>query len=197
MKTAMIIIPQACKTVNIGMYLSSCADKVKKDGYTVLHSTFWNEYRDIDFNELIKKSVRSIDTFYFFVDYGITDIMIKLLKRIKKTRNYKRIKDRFKKEVKIELLPMENGFSLEFILEDISNKTNIPVELMKLKTRGRPIVESRQIYFKRAREVTKFSLYTIGLLVNRDHSTVMYGIRTVNNVRELTRKYNELFNGNN
>jgi chromosomal replication initiator protein len=86
------------------------------------------------------------------------------------------------------------GLSLNVILNDVSHKTNIPVELMKLKSRGRPIVEARQIYFKRAKEITKCSLAAIGLLVNRDHSTVIHGICTVNNVRELSKRYDEYFN---
>ncbi len=186
MKTAIIILPKICQPINEGMYLSVCVDKVKKDGYTILHSTYWNEYKDIDFKKLISKCSSGIDAFYFFVDYGICDLMIELIKKVKSKRIIK--------DIRIEVNMSAKSFvPLEFILEDVAVRAKIPVETLKMKTRKREIVEARQIYFKRSKEVTKSSLASIGALVNLDHATVLHGITTVNDVRELTKRYDEYY----
>jgi len=67
------------------------------------------------------------------------------------------------------------------ILKEVSMKSRISIELLKGKARDREIVEARQFYFARCRDKTKSSLTRIGSLVNRDHATVLYGIRVVNN----------------
>jgi chromosomal replication initiator protein len=82
---------------------------------------------------------------------------------------------------------------LEKILSDVSNKSGIPEELMKSKTRDREVTEARQIYFKRARDITKLSSTAIGRLVGRDHSTVLYGIKLVNDVKGIRERYYEYF----
>lgn len=84
--------------------------------------------------------------------------------------------------------------SLERILYEVSKLTGIPVEYFRSKTRQRNICEARQIYFKRAREMTCKTLYEIGALVNRDHATVMNGIKIVNDVKELRERYELYFN---
>lgn len=48
-------------------------------------------------------------------------------------------------------------------------------------TRKRNYVEARAIYFKLCREFTKMSLEEIGKQVNRDHASVLHGIRAFNN----------------
>ena len=82
---------------------------------------------------------------------------------------------------------------LTFIFEDVCRRAKMSTEEVKKKTRDRNIVEIRQIYFKCARELTSKSFEKIGMIVNKDHATVMYGIKTVNNVKELRDRYNSLF----
>ena len=43
-------------------------------------------------------------------------------------------------------------------------------------TRKRNVVYARAIYFKLLKEFTKMTLESIGETVNRDHSSVLYGI---------------------
>lgn len=84
------------------------------------------------------------------------------------------------------------------ILKDVSSKSGIPIAVLKGemlwegKKRKREVVEARQFYFTRARDKTKCSLERIGLLVGKDHATVLHGIKTVNNA--LLREY-EIFFG--
>jgi chromosomal replication initiator protein len=83
--------------------------------------------------------------------------------------------------------------SLERILFEVSKLTWVPIEYLRSKTRQRNVCEARQIYFRRAREMTTNTLYEIGALVNRDHATVMNGIKIVNDVKELRERYKLYF----
>jgi len=47
-------------------------------------------------------------------------------------------------------------------------------------TRKRQYVEARAIYFKLCREFTQLSLEQIGKSVNRDHASVLHGVRSIN-----------------
>jgi len=52
---------------------------------------------------------------------------------------------------------------------------------LKRNTRKRNYVEARAIFYKLCREFTKLSLEQIGQQVNRDHASVLHGIRSLNN----------------
>ena len=47
-------------------------------------------------------------------------------------------------------------------------------------TRKRQYVEARAIYFKLCREFTQLSLEQIGESVNRDHASVLHGVKSIN-----------------
>lgn len=83
---------------------------------------------------------------------------------------------------------------LDIILKQIADKMVITIDQLKSKTRKREVVQCRQMYFKRAKETTNASLAKIGLLVNRDHATVLHGIKTVDNDYELSCLYAKMFN---
>lgn len=85
---------------------------------------------------------------------------------------------------------------IESILADVSNLTGIHFDALKSKDRNREIVEARFFYFYRARNLTKIPLRIIGDLVNRNHASVIHGVRMVDECREIKERYNELFNVN-
>ena len=83
--------------------------------------------------------------------------------------------------------------SLTDILYDVCKKVRISHNTLCNTTKTRDIVEARYIYFYRARKLTNASYERIGRLVNRDHSTVIYGIKQVDDVREIREKYDSLY----
>lgn len=97
-------------------------------------------------------------------------------------------------------LPVKD-IDLSYALNCVSNKTKIPINRILSRTRKREVCEARQFYFKWAREHVKdefgfiMSFDMIGKFICRDHATVMHGIKTVNDVKELREKYEELFEG--
>jgi len=81
------------------------------------------------------------------------------------------------------------------ILARVSELSGIPVEVLKLNTRKRDVVEARHIFFKRACEGTRETLETIGKYVGRDHASVLHGVSQVNNIKYLSDRYDVYFNG--
>lgn len=57
-------------------------------------------------------------------------------------------------------------------------------------TRKRQYVEARAIYFKLCREFTQLSLEQIGESVNRDHASVLHGVRSINTWVEVDKRMN-------
>lgn len=97
-------------------------------------------------------------------------------------------------------LPVKE-IDLSYALNLISSKTKISIDQIISRTRKREVCEARQFYFRWGREHVKnengkeVSYDLIGSFICRDHATVLHGIRTVNEVKELREKYEELFEG--
>jgi len=187
MKTAVIILPSLGKDIAPEGYLSICAGKVQSKGYTLLHSANWESYKQINFHEFINRMNPCIDSFFLFVDYGVSALIINIVEQYYRS-------GLFSKEINIEI-NTDHPLSLYGILVQISELSKIPLELLKAKTRKCEIVEPRQLYFKRAKEVTNYSLTAIGSLVGKDHATVIHGVRKVNNDDYLSKLYDAYFNG--
>lgn len=75
----------------------------------------------------------------------------------------------------------------ETIKEIVENYFDISISRT---TRKRQYVEARSIYFKLCRDFTQLSLEQIGKTVNRDHSSVLHGIRSINTWVEVDKRMN-------
>ena len=73
----------------------------------------------------------------------------------------------------------------ENLIRLVFNHFNIPFELSKTKSRKREIIIARQfaMYFLR-QEFHKLSLQKIGDYFEKDHSTVVYSIKQINDLVE-------------
>lgn len=186
MKTAIIILPSLGLNTAPEGYLSVCAGKVQSKGYTLIHSQRWENYKQIDLVEFVQRMNPCTDALFMFVDYGVSAFMAELI-----TRYYK--SGIFSKTIEIETCG-GNNLSLTGILKIVSDQTKVPIEAMQGRCRLREIVKARQFYCKYAKDHTSNSLDRIGKLINRDHATTIYSIKSVNEVRELTIEYCALFN---
>lgn len=80
--------------------------------------------------------------------------------------------------------------SIEFIQKLVCDYFEVPVEMVKSKTRKREIVQARQISMYLAKSYTKTSLKSIGAFFGgRDHSTVIYACQTVVDLIETDKKF--------
>ena len=87
-----------------------------------------------------------------------------------------------------------DSLTLKDILSEVSYKTGVSEELIKSRIKKRKVVEARMFYFVRAKEVLpQISKRAIGKSINRKHSTVIWGMKQVNDIIELRKRYKELF----
>jgi len=80
--------------------------------------------------------------------------------------------------------------SIDYIQKLVCDYFEVPVEMVKSKTRKREIVQARQISMYLAKNHTKTSLKSIGSFFGgRDHSTVIYACQTVVDLIETDKKF--------
>jgi chromosomal replication initiator protein len=80
--------------------------------------------------------------------------------------------------------------SIDFIQKVVSDYFDLPIELMKSKTRKREVVQARQIAMYFSKSLTKSSLANIGMHCGgKDHATVLHACRTVNNLMDTDKKF--------
>ncbi len=76
------------------------------------------------------------------------------------------------------------------ILKVVSAESNIPIDLILMKSRKREIVDLRQKAMSLAKTFTGASLATIGSVIgNMDHATVLHACRTVNDLIDTDKSY--------
>ncbi len=80
--------------------------------------------------------------------------------------------------------------SIDYIQKVVCDYFDLPMELLKSKTRKREIVQARQIAMYFAKKMTKSSLANIGAHCGgKDHATVLHACRTVNNLQETDKHF--------
>ena len=80
--------------------------------------------------------------------------------------------------------------SIDYIQKVICDYFDMPIDLMKSKTRKREIVQARQLTMYFSKKLTKYSLASIGAQCgNKDHATVLHACRTVSNLIDTDKKF--------
>ena len=80
--------------------------------------------------------------------------------------------------------------SIDFIQKVVCDYFDIPIEIMKSKTRKREIVQCRQLAMYFSKQMTKSSLAMIGKHCgNKDHATVLHACKTVNNLADTDKRF--------
>ncbi len=80
--------------------------------------------------------------------------------------------------------------NIDYIQKYVSNYFDVSIDNLKAKTRKREIVVARQVAMYLAKEFTNMSLKSIGYhFGNRDHSTVIHAITTVNDMMDTDAKF--------
>lgn len=81
-------------------------------------------------------------------------------------------------------------FSIEHIINTISQYFDISEKAIKAKTRKREVVQARHLAMYYSKILTKKSLSTIGnVFGNRDHSTVVHAAKSVANLQETDKDF--------
>ncbi|MFT5970784.1 MAG: chromosomal replication initiator protein [Flavobacteriales bacterium] len=80
--------------------------------------------------------------------------------------------------------------SIDYIQKVVCDYFDMPIELLKSKTRKREIVQARQLAMYFSKQLTKNSLASIGAQCGgKDHATVLHACRTVNNLADTDKRF--------
>ena len=80
--------------------------------------------------------------------------------------------------------------SIDYIQKVVCDYFQLPIELLKSKTRRREVVQARQIAMFFAKRMTKSSLASIGAQCGgKDHATVLHACKTVNNLLDTDKRF--------
>ena len=83
--------------------------------------------------------------------------------------------------------------SIEFIVNEVCNHLNIPIEVFYSKSKKREMVQARQLAMHFAKKYTKCSLAAIGQQCGgKDHATVIHALKTVANLLETDKQFRTL-----
>lgn len=126
------------------------------------------------------------------VDTNVRDLEGVLLRLIAESSfNRKDIDLSLAKEVLSSIVQdLDVEVNVDYIQKYVSNYFDVSVDLLKAKTRKREIVVARQVAMYLTKEYTSMSLKSIGTeFGNRDHSTVIHAITTVNDMMDTDTKF--------
>jgi chromosomal replication initiator protein len=80
--------------------------------------------------------------------------------------------------------------SIDYIQKVVCDYFDLPMELLKSKTRKREVVQARQIAMYFSKKMTKSSLANIGMHCGgKDHATVLHACKTVNNLIDTDKRF--------
>ena len=185
MKTAVLILPGIPDGYDTNSYYNACISEVTNDDITLLTPKLPELARQMMNKDYIIGLESIINIIYVFTDFGSNVFVNCVISHFKERPGIEIIYKSFPAEIMDKFIS-----NLGSILRDVADKAKVPIEELKSKSRQRDLVEARQIYFYISKNKTSASLAKIGAEVNRDHATVIHGLRTFENVRDLKEKYN-------
>ena len=84
----------------------------------------------------------------------------------------------------------EREVSIDYIQKVVCDYFDLPLEILKSKTRKREVVQARQISMYFSKKMTKSSLANIGAHCGgKDHATVLHACKTVTNLSETDKQF--------
>lgn len=87
------------------------------------------------------------------------------------------IKEKYREECAPVITP-------EKIIVTVCNHFTLPVAQVKSKSREQELVYARHIIFYLLRKYASMTLKSAGALFNRDHTTVIHSVETLNNLMD-------------
>ena len=185
MKTALIVIPATNGKINRKKYISDCIDNAIVRGYMPYCYDILREYTMIDHSLFLSTTLPFCNVVITYTDFGEEGDTLNLIHELAPD-----------KEILLRKLGSDEEkyvYMLENILEEVADKTRIPIDDLKSRSRARDVADARFVYYRRSREITKEPLSKIGRLVNRDHATVLSGINEALSTREVATLYERCY----
>ena len=189
MKTALLLIPDTNGSVNRQSYISACLQHVIDEGFTPLTPSVYEHYLDINIDEFIIDAITKPDmnTVFLFTDFGIDKSMFTAIDKCVAQG----IELRY---IRLEKPNLDSFYTTpQQILRDVSRRTNFTIMELMSRIRSRELSDARFVFYRRCKEVSKASLKQIGMVVGRDHATVLHGIRQAENTYNVVKLYEKCY----
>jgi len=185
MKIALLLIPATNGSIDRKLYLSDCIENVINEGYMPLLYDVYEKYITLSYVDFIKKNLSISQSIFIFEDFESGADLARIIEALDKEKHIytKKLPGNTRKYIT----------DLKKILEDVSDKTGIAIETLKSDWRKREVVDARFLYYRLAKERTKESLARIGEYVNKNHTTVLFGLKHAYNTREVIEQYDRYF----
>ena len=152
--------------------------------YKILENKFYNDGAEIGEDiiaylaENIRTNVRELE--------GVSNSLIAQAAFNRKEYSIELAQSIIDKSVKNN----KNDLTIDHIQQIIADYFNLNIESLHSKTRGRNVVQARQLAMFFSKKYTKNSLSTIGSQIGqRDHATVLHACKTVENLIETDRAF--------
>lgn len=152
--------------------------------YKILENKFYNDGAEIGEDiiaylaENIRTNVRELE--------GVSNSLIAQAAFNRKEYSIELAQSIIDKSVKNN----KNDLTIDHIQQIIADYFNLNIESLHSKTRKRNVVQARQLAMFFSKKYTKNSLSTIGSQIGqRDHATVLYACKTVENLIETDRAF--------
>lgn len=89
---------------------------------------------------------------------------------------------------------MLNEYTLDDLVNDAANELQIPVDVLKSKTKKREVVEVRQVVMHIARrfKIAK-TYYAIGKAFGQDHSTAVHAIKQIEDLKQTNTRVKTIY----
>lgn len=100
------------------------------------------------------------------------------------------------KKLQIEIIypiPYRESY-ITSLTKAIQSVLNVTIDDMRSASRRRNIVNARFIFSKILHDITGFSYSHIGQLINRDHATVLYHIKTCRQLIDIDKYFKNMYN---
>jgi chromosomal replication initiator protein len=136
-------------------------------------------------NEVVEYLAYSINTNIREMEGAMTSLLAQasLNKKAITLELAKQMIDKFVKNTAREV-------SIDYIQKVVCDYFDLPIEMLKSKTRKREVVQARQISMYFSKKMTKSSLASIGAHCGgKDHATVLHACRTVMNLSETDKQF--------
>ena len=151
---------------------------------SILEKKMYNEGLDLP-KEVVEYLAYSISTNIRELEGALVSLIAQssLNKKAITLEPAKQMIDKFVKNTAREV-------SIDYIQKIVCDYFNLPMELLKSKTRRREVVQARQIAMFFAKRMTKSSLASIGAQCGgKDHATVLHACKTVNNLLDTDKRF--------
>ena len=187
---AILLIPDMEFGIRMKDYYKICRDKIIEEGYVIINPLSYYAHKEVVNFEYLKSVKDCINAIFVFIDFAPNNFILKVENEFSGL-----IKERKIEEEYLDYIQAGTDGILINAIDRAKDYFKITISLQDLigNSRKRELVQTRQFIMKKIKESTELPLSAVGLILNRDHSTVVYAIKTIDNTYGMIDEYHKFW----